>query len=186
MMPFLILLIYSSSTIIKAMNYLGFNKKELSDTVNKLNQLLADYHVYYQNLRNFHWNVEGQNFFALHIQFEELYQDARAKIDEIAERILTLRSRPMSTMSEYLDSSKVKESGKVQEDIKMVHTLLENHKVLIGTMRDVIEAAGAAGDEGTTDMISGFLAYIEKKSWMLDAFAAKQNVSEPAMNGGGE
>ena len=165
------------------MNYLGFNKKELSDTVNKLNQLLADYHVYYQNLRNFHWNVEGQNFFALHTQFEELYQDARAKIDEIAERVLTLRSRPTSTMSEYLENSKVKESGKVSEDLKMVQALLQNHKDLIASMREVIQSAEEAGDEGTVDMISGFLGYIEKKSWMLDAFAAKQNMPEHAMNG---
>ncbi|MCB0520212.1 MAG: DNA starvation/stationary phase protection protein [Lewinellaceae bacterium] len=164
------------------MNYLGFKNKELSTTVKGLNQLLADYHVYYQNLRNFHWNVEGQNFFALHIQFEELYQDARTKIDEIAERILTLRERPTSTMSEYLKHSNVKESGKVIQDTRMVEILLENHKVLIESMREVIGAADNAGDEGTIDMISGFLGFIEKKSWMLDAFMARK-AAEPLNNG---
>lgn len=165
------------------MNYLGFNKKEISAVLKNLNQLLADYHVYYQNLRNFHWNVEGQNFFALHVQFEELYTDARTKIDEIAERILTLRARPISTMSEYLDNSNVKEAGKVEDDLRMVTTLLENHKVLIESMRNVIEAADEAGDEGTVDMVSGFLGYIEKKSWMLDAFSAKKSAAQTADNG---
>jgi len=154
------------------MNYLGLNKKEISSTVKALNQLLADYQVYYQNLRNFHWNVEGVNFFALHAQFQALYTDARTKIDEIAERILTLLSRPMSTLSDYLKHSRVKESNTMTEDRKMVLTVLENHRILIESMREVLEAADMAGDEGTVEMVSGFLANLEKKSWMLNAWAA--------------
>lgn len=160
------------------MNYLGFNNDQLSATVNNLNQLLADYQVYYQNLRNFHWNVAGENFFDLHAQFEALYTDARIKIDEIAERILTLRSRPMSTLSDYLQASNVREARKETDDHKMVMIVLENHKVLINCMRDVIRAADQAGDEGTIDMVGGFLSELEKKSWMLDAWASRK--TEPA------
>ncbi len=156
------------------MNYLGFNPNNLTETVRNLNQLLADYQVYYQNLRNFHWNVEGENFFDLHAQFEALYTDARIKIDEIAERILTLRSRPVSTLTDYLETSNVDEARKVTNDREMVMTILENHKVLISCMRDVISAAGKAGDEGTIDMIGGFLSELEKKSWMLDAWASRK------------
>ncbi|MEZ4933822.1 MAG: ferritin-like domain-containing protein [Saprospiraceae bacterium] len=58
------------------MNYLGIDKKRSTETVKQLNQLLANYHVYYQNLRNFHWNINGENFFDLHVQFEALYSDA--------------------------------------------------------------------------------------------------------------
>ena len=76
------------------MNYLGFDEYQTAKTVKTLDKLLASYQVYYQNLRNFHWNVEGENFFDLHAKFEKLYKDARVKIDEIAERILTLRHRP--------------------------------------------------------------------------------------------
>jgi len=152
------------------MNYLGIDKSKINKTVKELNQLLASYHVYYQNMRNFHWNMQGENFFALHKEFEKLYQDSRTQIDEIAERILTLRQRPMSNMTEYLDASTVEEAGKVEADRDMVATTLENHKQLIESMRNVLDAAEKAGDEGTNDLISSFLRDIEKKSWMLDAW----------------
>ena len=77
------------------------NDEKLLPTVVELNTLLADYHIYYQNLRNFHWNILGDNFFELHEKFEELYTDARVKIDEIAERILTLRYHPMSNLKDF-------------------------------------------------------------------------------------
>ncbi len=156
------------------MNYLGIDKAKTTKTVKELNKLLACYHVYYQNLRNFHWNVQGENFFALHEKFEKLYQDARRQIDEIAERILTLRQHPLSNMSDYLEASMIEEADKVEEDREMVSTTLENHKQLIECMRSVLDASGTAGDEGTTDLIAGFLGDIEKKSWMLDAWLAHQ------------
>lgn len=159
------------------MNYLGIEKTKISKTVKELNQLLACYHVYYQNLRNFHWNVQGQNFFALHEQFEKMYKDSRTQIDAIAERILTLLQNPMSNMSEYLDASTIEEAGRVGEDREMVSITLDNHKQLIECMRNVLDAADKASDEGTNDLISNFLGDIEKKSWMLDAWL--QHHAEP-------
>ncbi|MCB9351638.1 MAG: DNA starvation/stationary phase protection protein [Lewinellaceae bacterium] len=161
------------------MNYLGMKRNDVSKTVSQLNLLLANYHVYYQNLRNFHWNVSGENFFDLHNKFEELYDDARAKIDEIAERILTLRLRPLSNMSDYLNTSAIREADGFTDDFQMVNATLENHKILIENMRAVIRAANEVGDEGTIDMIGGFLSGLEKKSWMLDAWRARKE--EPAM-----
>lgn len=157
------------------MNYLGLNKDLTLETVKHLNDLLANYHVYYQNLRNFHWNVTGENFFELHAQFEELYNDARIKIDEIAERILTLRARPVSIFSKYLAVSDVPEANYVEKDIKMVGIILENHQILIDKMRDALKVAASNDDEGTVDLLSGFLEGLEKKSWMLDAWAMRKN-----------
>ena len=51
------------------MSYLGLDEKKIEATVQELNILLADYHLYYQKLRNFHWNVIGKNFFDLHEKF---------------------------------------------------------------------------------------------------------------------
>ncbi|HMQ60865.1 MAG TPA: Dps family protein [Flavilitoribacter sp.] len=156
------------------MNYLGFDKYQTDKTAKALNKLLASYQVYYQNLRNFHWNVGGENFFDLHAKFEERYKDARVKIDEIAERILTLRHRPMSNMSDYLSATEVEEAGEVHDDREMVGAILKNHGVLIALMRKVLETAGNSNDEGTIDMISGFLSGLEKESWMLDAWYARK------------
>ncbi len=155
------------------MNYLGFKAEEIKPVVNELNKLLSDYHVYYQNLRNFHWNIKGENFFDLHNQFEELYNDARLKIDEIAERILTLRHRPVSRFSEYLEIGNVSEADMLEDDREMVLTILDNHQALIKNLRAVIKSAGEVSDEGTIDMAGSFLENLEKKSWMLDAWAVR-------------
>src|SRR5690554_3107513 len=109
------------------MNYLNLNKEKTNTTVQELNVLLADYHLYYQKLRNFHWNVIGNNFFDLHIKFEEMYDDAKLKIDEIAERILTLRYQPQSNFSTYLKTSNLKESSSDMTDKEMIDTLLNDH-----------------------------------------------------------
>lgn len=157
------------------MNYLGFNKEKVAVTVEHLNLLLANYQIYYQNLRNFHWNIRGENFFELHEQFELLYHDARVKIDEIAERILTLRHRPLSLLSDYLEKSEIPEAPSKQSDREMVMTVLDNHKILIGNLRKTIKSASEASDEGTIDMVGSFLENLEKKSWMLDAWSAQSS-----------
>lgn len=154
------------------MNYLGFKEHTVEKTVQSLNSLLANYHVYYQNLRNYHWNISGPHFFDLHAKFEELYNEAKINIDEIAERILTLRGKPLSTLSDYLEQSTIDERSTIDSK-EMVSNTLQNHEVLIQTMRQTLEFASSANDEGTVDLISGFLGSLEKNSWMLDAWLEK-------------
>lgn len=161
------------------MNYLNLDKEKIAATAKELNVLLADYHLYYQKLRNFHWNIVGNNFFDLHNQFEEMYDDAKMKIDEIAERILTLRFQPTSNFSEYLKTSNIKEASANTKDFDMVRKLLEDHGKLLQQMRKVIDVAGKAEDEGTIDIIGGYIGHLEKVSWMLDAWSMKNTDSHP-------
>lgn len=155
------------------MNYLGLDEKKTAKTVEELNVLLADYHLYYQKLRNFHWNVIGKNFFDLHEKFEELYDDAKLKVDEIAERILTLRFQPTSNFSDFLKSSNIKESSSDLSDSQMITTLLDDHGILLKQLRKVSEVAEKGGDEGTVDLIGGYIRELEKTSWMLGAWKMK-------------
>lgn len=155
------------------MNYLGLDEKKTSNTVKELNVLLADYHLYYQKLRNFHWNVIGKNFFDLHEKFEELYEDAKVKVDEIAERILTLRYQPTSNLSEYLEQSNLKESKSDLSDSQMIKSLLDDHGTILKQMRKIAEVAEKGGDEGTIDLIGAYIRELEKTSWMLDAWKMK-------------
>lgn len=152
------------------MNYLNIKEEELKPVVQELNQLLAEYNVYYQKLRSFHWNILGKNFFDLHNKFEELYNDAKTKIDETAERILTLRYHPVSRFGQYLSMSNIKETSAMIEDTEMVTEILEDHQQLLLQMKRVIKKAESAGDEGTIDMIGAYIAELEKASWMLDAW----------------
>ena len=90
--------------------YFGLNETNCNKISEKLNQLLANYSVFYQNTRGAHWNIKGNDFFTLHPKFEELYNNLVLKIDEIAERILTLGATPNHNYSDYLTLSAIKES----------------------------------------------------------------------------
>ena len=135
------------------MNYLNLDKEKTQSTVNELNILLADYHLYYQKLRNFHWNIVGKNFFDLHEKFEVMYDDAKMKVDEIAERILTLRYQPVSNYSDYLKHSNLKESESKLSDTEMIDILLDDHGKIIKQMRKTVNVA----DSSST--LSGILTH---------------------------
>ena len=151
-------------------NDIGLEIKESKNLVKTLNELLANYQVYYQNLRNFHWNVSGPNFFELHAKFEELYTAANAQVDEVAERILTLGERPYSSYREYIENSGIKEAKEVHDPRKMVEIIRENLNHLLNLERKTLEEASANGDEGTVTLMSDYITSKEKVVWMLSAY----------------
>jgi starvation-inducible DNA-binding protein len=153
------------------MNYLNIDKEKILPVVTELNILLADYHVYYQKLRNFHWNVLGKNFFDLHNKFEEMYDETKIKIDEVAERIVTLKYHPISKLSDYIEISRIKESSPLLTDIEMVATIIRDHKILIEQLSKVSNRAEKAKDDGTTDLIGAYIGALEKSTWMLNAWS---------------
>ena len=93
----------------KTLDYLHLEAGAAGKVVVSLQQLLADFQVHYMNLRGFHWNIKGHGFFVLHTKFEELYDDAAEKVDQIAERILQLGGVPSNKFSEYLKVAKIAE-----------------------------------------------------------------------------
>jgi starvation-inducible DNA-binding protein len=159
------------------MNYLGLKEQEVIQLEGELNDLLSCYHIYYQNLRCHHWFVQGSNFFDLHKKFEEMYNEAKSNIDEIAERLLTLSLSPVGRLSEYLSRSKVKEVEQHLSDEDMVKRILLDHSILIDCMRKALSSASDADDEGTVDMVAGMLRNIEKSSWMLNMWLKQEAIT---------
>lgn len=139
----------------------------------ELNTLLANYQMFYQNLRGFHWNIQGPEFFELHVKFEELYDDAVLKVDEIAERILTLGGTPYHTFTAYLNHSTIKEAENVNDGKGTVTTTLSNFKTLLEIERKILELAGEAGDEGTNSQMSDYITQQERTVWMLSAYLGR-------------
>ena len=84
------------------LNQIGLDPQSSELLADKLNELLANYQLFYINTRGFHWNIKGEKFFELHAKFEELYNDLFLKIDEIAERILTLGHTPLHSYEDYM------------------------------------------------------------------------------------
>ncbi len=157
----------------KTLDYLKLNESGVANVVSALQQLLADFQVHYTNLRGFHWNIEGHGFFVLHSKFEELYDDAAEKVDEIAERILILGSVPANKFSEYLKAASVKEISGVTSGSEAVNHILNTYRQLIEEERAILSLASEAGDEVTVSMMSDYLKEQEKLVWMLVAFSTK-------------
>jgi starvation-inducible DNA-binding protein len=141
-----------------------------SKVTDKLNQLLIDYQVHYQNLRLFHWNVKGPMFFILHEKFEELYLEAAERIDEVAERILALDGTPKGSLASITAHATIPSSEDITGADKMVQAILEANVVLVKHLTEVLAEATEAGDEGTLDIFTGYIREIEKQNWMLKAF----------------
>ena len=153
---------------------LGFSKLETAEIVKYLDLLLANYHIHYQKLRNYHWNVKGPDFFDIHEKFEAGYNEAKVNIDDIAERIRVFGQTPMSTLQEYLDTAEIKETSPDLTSQQMVEEILNDYEILLSFMADAIDAAIDVGDVGTEDMIKGFMKNIEKSHWMFSAFLHKE------------
>lgn len=135
-----------------------------------LNKQVADWSILYVKLHNYHWYVKGSDFFTLHAKFEELYTEAGAHIDVIAERILAIKGKPVATMKEYLELSTIKE-GTYKEDAKqMVESIVKDYEGLLDDLTKGMEVAQEANDEMTSDLLLGIHTELEKHVWMLKAF----------------
>ncbi|MCR9063897.1 MAG: DNA starvation/stationary phase protection protein [Cytophagales bacterium] len=152
------------------LNAIGLETKDADVLAQKLNTLLANYSVFYQNVRGYHWNIKGEKFFELHVKFEELYDDLRLKIDEIAERILTLGFSPEHNYSAYTAVSQVKESPHVSNGVQAVEHILLAFKTIIVLQRELLDLSGEADDEGTNALMSDYIREQEKLVWMYSAF----------------
>ena len=140
--------------------------------ITELNQLLSDFHIYYQNTRGFHWNIKGKRFFELHVKFEELYNEALENIDEIAERILTIKGQPLHSFQSYLDTSNVKAVTNVSNDEQIVSSLLEQLSQLVSQENVVKELAASEDDTETEDMMIALINSQEKTMWMFRSWMA--------------
>lgn len=152
------------------LNRIGLDQAKCAVLADKLNELLADYSVFYQNIRGYHWNIKGDKFFELHDKFQELYEDLFVKIDEVAERIQTLGHTPNHQFSVYLKEAKVKESTEVSDGVKDVKDTLDSLKIIITLQREILDLSADAEDEGTNALMSDYIREQEKLVWMYSSY----------------
>lgn len=156
------------------LNAIGLDAGKAEKLAKKLNELLANYSIFYQNTRGYHWNIKGEKFFELHLKFEELYNDLLLKIDEVAERILTLGYSPNHNYSVYSEVSKIKESKEVSDGIKAVENILKSFQTIITLQRELLSLSADAEDEGTNALMSDYIRAQEKLVWMYSSFLGKE------------
>jgi starvation-inducible DNA-binding protein len=138
--------------------------------IGDLNQLLSSYQLHYQNLRALHWNIQGEKFFELHLKYEELYNSTLLTIDALAERILTLGGRPLSTFTDYISKSVIKENELIIEGNKGMQYILDAQKALLIVERALLKESSEIDDEGTNAFISDLIREKEKTNWMFNAW----------------
>lgn len=151
-------------------NEIGLDKVKSEILITDLNHLLANFQVYYQNLRGLHWNIKGKSFFELHTKFEEFYTDSQEKIDMIAERILTLGGVPLHTFEDYSCIAKVPVGKNIKDGEASVELVVNSLSKLLIIEREILNKSGEADDEGTNSMMSDFISEQEKTIWMLKAW----------------
>jgi starvation-inducible DNA-binding protein len=151
-------------------NNIGLDSGLTKDLADKLNYLLANYQIFYMNARGFHWNIKGDKFFELHVKFEELYNDALIKIDEIAERILTLGYTPVHSFTDYISVSKISEVKNISDGDKAIESILTGFKILLEAEREILDLSENAKDEGTNSLMSDYIPQQEKLVWMYSSY----------------
>ena len=149
----------------------GTDNFRMSDSkTQQLNGLLADYSVFYQKLRIFHWTVKGPMFFQLHGKFEEMYNSAALSVDEIAERIVGLGGRPLGRMSELVAAASLREDSGTTEASAMVEALVADQRALVASLRQASADAAEGDDMLTANLLEGMADADEKTAWMLEAY----------------
>jgi starvation-inducible DNA-binding protein len=156
------------------LNHIGLDRTKAAELARNLNHLLAQYQVFYMNVRGLHWNIRGEKFFELHVQFETLYTDLQLKVDEIAERILTLGHVPMHTYAEYLNHSELTIAKDISGWREAVANVLDAFQKVIVIQRKLLSLSGEIGDEGTNALMSDYIRAQEKSVWMFSALVSER------------
>ena len=160
----------TKSSTRKPFRKLGFTTMETAEIVITLKKLMANYQVYYHKMRNFHWNIEGSDFFELHEEFENEYNESKTRIDQIAERIRVFGIMPSMTMPEILKISEIEETTEKLSAFEMVKEVLNDYQILHELMLDVVNAALETGDIGTENLIADYILGLEKRHWMFSSW----------------
>ena len=149
---------------------IGIPKKSRKQIADGLSRLLADTYTLYLKTHNFHWNVTGSMFNALHNMFEAQYTEQWNALDDIAERIRALGFNAPGSYAEFIKLSSIPEEPGLTDTAdwrEMVRQLVVGNEAVCRTARKVLDIADDADDAPTEDLLTQRLQIHEKYAWML-------------------
>lgn len=150
----------------------GIDREAREAIAEGLSRLLADSYTLYLKTHNYHWNVTGPLFSALHLMFEEQYTELAAAVDEIAERIRALGIKAPGSYGEFSRLTSIVEGSGEESAEEMIRQLATGQETVVRTAREVFPAADAAHDEPTADLLTQRMQIHEKNAWMLRSMLA--------------
>lgn len=140
----------------------------------KLNRLLANYSIFYQNARGFQWHIRGGKSQELRDKFRELYGNLQEKLDAIAEHIIVLGHQPENIFSEYIGLSVIPESKKIWDEDEAIANILESYSVIITMQKEIVSKAIEFKDDATTALLSDFIQRQEEQMQVYSDFLKKR------------
>jgi len=149
---------------------IGIDAADRKKIAQGLSVFLSDAYTLYLKTHNFHWNVTGPMFNALHNMFEDQYTEQWNALDDIAERIRALGFNAPGSYAEFIKLSSIKEEPgltKAPDWREMVHQLVVGNEAVCRTARKALKTADDAGDDPSVDLLTQRLQTHEKYAWML-------------------
>lgn len=136
-------------------------------TIESLEKTLANSYSLAMKLQNYHWNVEGPNFKALHELFELQYNEIFLSVDEVAERIRALGLKVEGTFENFYKNSDLKPANKNLDAKSMAQDIVKDYEILVEGLKVFVKNAQEDNDEATADIFITKIQAYEKSAWML-------------------
>jgi starvation-inducible DNA-binding protein len=149
------------------------------ESVESLNQLLADTITLRDLYKKHHWQVAGPTFYQLHLLFDKHYAEQNALVDAIAERIQLLGGVSIAMAHDVAETTLIPRAPKGREPVPVqVSRLLHAHEIVLEETRAMARRAAASDDQGTNDLlVSSVIRTNELQVW----FVAEHVVDTPVV-----
>lgn len=153
---------------------IGLPEKNCKEIAQLLNEILSNVFVLYVKSLNYHWNLKGPDFDAIHAFFKRIYEELFDVSDEVAERVQQLGGVAYGTLGQFKDNASITEDiadGAQKQQMAMIEQLLKDYETLIKQMRKAIPVIqDDNGDLGTGNFLTDIMERLEKTAWMLRSF----------------
>jgi starvation-inducible DNA-binding protein len=148
---------------------IALSEKACKQSVDDLNQLLADTITLRDLYKKHHWQVSGHTFYQLHLLFDKHYDEQAELVDAIAERIMMLGGVSVAMAADVAELTQIPRPPKDREEVPVqIDRLLHAHEIILEAARATAKEASNAGDEGTNDLcISEIVRTNEMQVWFV-------------------
>src|SRR5437867_10957805 len=138
-------------------------------SVENLNQVIADTITLRDLYKKHHWQVAGPTFYPLHLLFDKHYEEQNELVDTIAERIQSLGGITLAMAADVAETTIIPRPPKGREEVPVqISRLLHAHEIVLKEARTMARLAAEAGDDGTNDLlVSDVIRTNEKQVWFL-------------------
>jgi starvation-inducible DNA-binding protein len=148
---------------------IALSQNAAKESVENLNQILADTATLRDLYKKHHWQVSGPTFYQLHLLYDKHYEEQNELVDMVAERIQMLGGITLAMAPDIADTTLIPRVPKGREEVPVqISRLLHAHEIVLKEARTMARQAAASGDDGTNDLlVSDVIRTNEKQVWFL-------------------